>query len=288
MKGTVEIFCDGNPRAGYGHIRRSRTLAERLERDGIEARVVGLSNTASAMLPSPRRLSEEPKIAVFDSFQDISHSIEAAHRLGQTTVTLDWFGPVLPDVNIAVFAHSEVRANKSAYTGFEFILIREEIASQRRQLSKSENRRVLVFIGGGDLLSQAIPVAVRLRNFGYQVTVVQGPLAKKSGNAEGYEVLVDPPHLPSLLASCDWAVTNGGGCYFEAMCLGKASLVLPQTASELKIALYGQSLGAALGIGQDALRPFSPEEIEPIATRSAEIVDGRGAERVSRIIREQL
>ena len=288
MKGTVEIFCDGNLVAGYGHIRRSCTLAERLERDGIEARVVGLSKTACAMLPSPRRLSKEPKIAVFDSSQDISHNIEAAHRRGQTTVTLDWFGPVVPDVNIAVFAHSEVRAHKAAYTGFEFILIRDEIASQPRQLSRSENRRVLVFIGGGDLLRQANPVAVRLRDLGYQVTVVQGPLAKKTGNAEGYEVLVDPPQLPSLLASCAWSVTNGGGCYFEAMCLGKASLVLPQTDSELKIARYGQSLGAALGIGQEALRPFSREEIEPIGIRSAKIVDGRGAERVSKIIREQL
>lgn len=282
---VAEIFCDGNEKVGWGHIRRSSALAARLEKEGIGVRVSGLSESASRMLPTPKYLGVPAKVVVFDSHVGIDDQIRTAHEGGQTTVALDWFGETIPNINIAVYPHGEVRATRQAYVGFQYILVREEIATLHRTPPTGRAKRVLVVIGGGDLLGQGPEAARRLRDEGLDVTLVQGPLAKAIVADVGYRVLVNPPELPQLLASCDWAVTNGGGCLFEALCVGKAAFVLPQTSEEWKIARFAEEHGAVLGVGIEGLRSFHPEEVRGVSEYGLELVDGRGVERVSSIIR---
>lgn len=284
----VEIFCEGNEKVGYGHIRRSSTLAARLERDGVDVRVGGLSGNARRMLPPPKHTGRAARVVIFDSLFGIDNQIRAAHERGQITVALDWFGETIPNVNVAVYPHGEVRATREAYIGFEYILVREEIALHPRRQPDGRTNRVLVLLGGGDLLGQGHEASRYLRDHGLEVTLVQGPLARNTEEDAGYRVLVNPTELPQLLASCDWAVTNGGGCLFEALCLGKAVFVLPQSDAEMKIALFVQERGAALGIGLDSLRKVHSDELGPVAECGVKLIDGRGAERVSAIIRGQL
>lgn len=281
----TEIFCDGNDKVGWGHIRRSSALAARLEKDGIGVRLSGLSESARRMLPTPKHPGVPARVVVFDSHSGIDDQVRSAHERGQTTVALDWFGATVPNVNIAVYPHQEVRATRDSYIGFKYILVREEIAVLHRTQSTGRAKRVLVVIGGGDLLGQGPEAARRLSDEGLDVTLVQGPLAKGLDADVGYRVLVNPPELPQLLASCDWAVTNGGGCLFEALCVGKAPFVLPQTNEELTIARFAEEHGAVLGIGLECLRSFQPGEIRAISDRGLDLVDGRGVERVSSIIR---
>lgn len=282
----VEISCEGNDKVGYGHIRRSSALAAQLERDGIDVRLVGLSDEARRWLPPPKFAGRSAGIQIFDSPCKVDDKIRIAQMYGQITVALDWFGETaIPDVNIVVYPHGQVRGTKEVHVGFEYILIREEIASLHRTPATCSAERVLVFLGGGNLLSQGHETARRLSQQGLEVTLVQGPLAMNSGDGEGYQVLVNPKNLPQLLAASDWAVTNGGGCLFEAMCIGKAAVVLPQTDAEMKIARFAEKRGAVLGIGLDSLRKFQCDEISIVAERGANLVDGRGALRVSSIVR---
>lgn len=284
-RSLVEIHCEGNEKVGYGHIRRSSTLAAQLERDGLDVRISGLSEEAKRWLPAPRFAGRSADIQIFDSPYGIDNKIRAARANGQITVALDWFGDAIPDVNIAVYPHGEVRGTRDVYVGFEYILIREKIAMLHRVHATQSAKNVLVFLGGGDMLNQGHEAARLLSRHGLDVTLVQGPLATNMSDGEGYRVLINPEDLPQLLEACDWAVTNGGGCMFEAMCVGKAAFVLPQTEAEKKLACFAVEQGAVLGISLDGLRKFGIAELGSVAERGANLVDGSGAARISTIVR---
>ena len=281
----VEIYCDGSAKVGYGHIHRCRTLATQLDRDGVDVCILGLSDEARRLLPEPKRTGRLASVQVFDSPCNIDDMLHAAQLRGQITVALDWFGEVIPDVNIAVYPHGEVRGIKKVHIGFEYILLRDEIVLRRQLPATHSAKCVLVVLGGGDLLNQGHELSRRLCEQGLEVTLVQGPFAKNRDAGDGYRVLINPTELPQLLASCDWAVTNGGGCLFEAMCLRKAAYVFPQTEAEENIAHFAETRGAILGVGSANLRAFSYAELGVAAERGANLVDGLGGSRVSSIIR---
>jgi spore coat polysaccharide biosynthesis predicted glycosyltransferase SpsG len=281
----VDIICDGDERIGYGHIRRSLALAEQLEKDGLAVRLVGLSEQAIRALPAVDSSDEPASVVIFDAPRGIEEHIDSVVNNGQACITLDWFGEAVPDVNIAIYPHGELRARRMSYTGFEYIIIRDEIIAQRGAASVGSGKKVLVCLGGGDLLHQAHQAASKLSEQGLDVVLVQGPLAADTTEDDKFQVLVSPAGLPGLMASADWLVTNGGGCLFEALCLGKAVVVLPQTDQETKIAAYAAEKSTLLGIGMDALRQYGSDELMAVMGRGDNLVDGRGAERISQIVR---
>lgn len=282
---AIDIFCEGNKKVGYGHIRRAITLASQLEKDGISVRILGLSEDARVLLPKPATIRSSPRVHIFDLPCVNDDRIRESQSSGYFTVALDWFGATIPDVNIAVYPHSEVLGKKAVYIGFQYILIREDVASYGRATSTHSANNVLIVLGGGDLLDQGHETALFLRKKGLDVTLVQGPLASNVGSGDGYRVIVNPKNLTQLLINCDWVVTNGGGCLFEAICLGKAAFVLPQTQQETKIARYVESKRAILGIGSKDLRAFENVELNIVSERGFKLVDGKGASRISSIVR---
>lgn len=284
----VDILCDGNDKIGFGHIRRSQTLAAQLMRDGVSVRFMGSSVQSNFMLSVMAKAGRVPTITIFDTPLDIDDEINLRAKQGQLTIALDYFGNSLPDVSIAVFAHQEVRAKRAVYVGFEYILIRDEIFGLRGGAYSERSDRVLVMVGGGDTLGQSHLAAHALAQAGCTVTLIQGPYAISSQRYSNYEVCTNPSNLPELFAGCDWAVTSGGGSLFEGLCLGKAVHVLPQTAAEERIAQYVFSQGGLLGIGLDSLRAYSVNEVVEVAAKGAHLVDGLGAQRVSQVVRSWL
>jgi spore coat polysaccharide biosynthesis predicted glycosyltransferase SpsG len=270
---VVEIRCDGNREVGFGHLRRSLTLAEALK-PYMQVQVIGLSEDASRMIGGGYEKVHDARIVILDSPYSIADQLQELKQSGTTTVALDWFGAELADINIVVYPHHEVRALQAAYTGFEYILIRDEITSLKRKHAPVTSNQVLICFGGADLLQQGHSTAVFLRDLGFDVTLVQGPFATDLSEGKGYKVLVNPPDFPTLLAKSDWVVSNGGGCLFETFCLGKAAYVLPQTEAELKIAVYAEERGAVLGIGIENLRRFNVEELSTPAAQGMQLVDG--------------
>ncbi len=284
----VEIFCEGGKTVGYGHIRRASTLAARLEKDGIDVRISGLSGAARQLLATPKHVGRVAQVVVFDSHVGIDDQICETRKRGQVSIALDWFGGTSPNINIVVYPHGEVRATCKTYIGFKYVLIREDIALLPRTPPIGSANRALVVLGGGDILEQGHQVSRYLHDLGLDVTLVEGPLVGNRKKDTGYRVVVNPNKFPHLLASCDWVVTNGGGCFFEALFLDKATFVLPQSNAEMKIANYVQEKGAVLGIGIDQLRRFRLDELIPVSDCGRKLIDGGGARRISGIIRKQL
>jgi spore coat polysaccharide biosynthesis predicted glycosyltransferase SpsG len=281
-------MCDGNEKIGFGHVRRSQARAAQLVRDGVSVRVIGNSAQSNNMLHASRAEDSVSPIVIFDTPLNIEENLTILAKQGRFTIALDYFGNALPDVNIAVFAHQAVRARRVAHVGFEYILIRDEISELRAHARAASSDRVIVMVGGGDILEQGHLAAQALVQAGCTVTVIQGPYAVSSQRCSGYEVSINPSNLPELFAGCDWAVTSGGGSLFEGLCLGKAMHVLPQTAAEERIARHVDSRGALLGIGLDFLRAYSLKEVINVSAKSAPLVDGLGTKRVSKIVRSWL
>jgi len=284
----IDILCDCNNKVGLGHIRRSLTLAGQLESEGAAVRLIGLSEQSREMLPPATLGDSEPSITIFDSPFDVEERIVKLTELGGLSVALDYFGRAIPDVNIAVFAHKQVRAKRVSYVGFEYILIREEISLLRGCSPTGRADRVMVMVGGGDILGQGHIAAQILTAAGCDVTLVRGPFSGSRGECAKYEVRITPPDLPELFAGCDWAVTSGGGSLFEGLCLGKAVHVLPQTDAETRIAHHIAARKGLLGIGLDSLRAYTPLEVFEVGERGSRFVDGLGARRVSKIVRSFL
>ncbi len=282
----IEIFCDGNEQIGYGHIKRSCELASYLEKFGLQVRLTGLSDTAKKLLPVSHHTSEEATIALFDCMEGMDKEILAVKQKGIPVVTLDWFGKETPDVNIVIYPHHEVLAKKEKHIGFEYIIIRNDIASLKPIALVENKKNALVCIGGGDLLGQAHKAANTLTKLGYDVTLVQGPLAKDKSETKEFKVVVNPPNFPQLLKECDIAVTNGGGCLFEALYLGKPTIVLPQTDYEMSIAQYAKQTNALLGIGIENIKLFSHEECISASENGKKLIDGKGLERICSIIKK--
>ena len=287
-KPLVEIYCDGNQQIGFGHIRRSISLSEQLISDGIDVRISALTEIARSMLPEPKHLERKASVVVFDSFQGIGTLIEKANLNRQITITLDWFGKPVPDINIVVFPHNEVHAKKEVFIGLEYIIIRKEITDLCKLKTSRSSNNVVICLGGGDILNQGHQVAQLLSNQKIDVTLIQGPLTRSYKTNLGYKCLNNPPNYPNLLADCNWVVTNGGGCFFEALCLGKASFVLPQTNFEMNIAQFALEKDALLGIGIENLHQYKESEIIKTALSGKMLVDGLGVERISSIIKNYL
>jgi len=281
----VELVCDGAPDVGYGHVRRALTLADALRAEGVTTRLSALSPEAQASLPAQPEYKGEARVVVLDVPHGGDALILRARESGQRVVALDWFGAEEPDVAIVVHPHRPVRARFRCFIGWQYLMIRAEIASKPRGLI---GEGVLVVLGGGDVLKQGHAAAQRLADQGIAATLVQGPLAADLGASEHYEVLVDPPDLAQRLAACGWMVTNGGGCMFEAMCLGKATVALPQTEAEKVLTCVAMERGGLLGIGFEYLRPYTHRELQCVARRAADLVDGGGAERVAGIVKDQI
>ena len=170
----VEIFCDGNERIGYGHIRRALTLSSQLIKDGFDVRLSGISEKARSMLPFSQPKRQASRVNIFDAPYGIESYLSSAKADGCITITLDWFGNEIPDVNIAVFPHQEVRAHLDTYIGFEYALIRDEITSLPIYHFGGNYKNVLVVLGGGDILSQGHSVASYLCKLGFNVTLIEG------------------------------------------------------------------------------------------------------------------
>jgi len=287
-KSFVEIFCDGNPIIGFGHIRRSIALANFLTKQNIFVKLSGLSEDATKYLPQSDYVTGKAQICIFDSMIGIDSRIAEAKKKGKITVTLDWFGDTVADINIVVFPHQEVKALKMSYVGFENIIIRDEILSLKPKKKNTGWQNVIVSIGGADLLKQSYQVAEFLCNRDFKVTVVQGPLTNPNLTTKSFHVLHNPDNFPEILNSCDWAVTNGGGCLFETLFLGIPSFVLPQTPFEWRIANFAAKKNAILGAGIENIRDFSNEEFEVVSKNGMNLIDGQGLRRIYNIIKELL
>jgi len=276
-KPEIHLLYKASLAIGLGHRKRCESLVAEFRRAGfvVDLQEFDLFDLASLNSNSVVIL-DFPEIA-----DGVIDSIQKRARL----VVLDYFGSAAPELSINVFEHfSQIPAGRR-YSGFEFILLRDEILA--RQPSSLRSDRVLVQLGGGDLKGQSLEVAEYLAASGVEVDLVYGPLVSAIPNVKSdlIHVHVNPANLPDQMAQAKWAVTNGGGALFECCYLNTPCWIMPQSDNEARIAQYFCERHWALGYG-DQLYSHDVKEMNLNVVRSP--IDGRGASKIVDIIKREI
>jgi spore coat polysaccharide biosynthesis predicted glycosyltransferase SpsG len=279
MSASIRIVADGSPTYGYGHLSRTHELAFSFEEAGFFVEYVNLRKSSNAGASGVQTRD----LTLIDLPYDGDHWLADARSKGEGVIGIDYLGRGRPDILIRMNRPlGNVPAHRVFY-GLDYAIIRREIRTAPRVLGNY----VLVSIGGADVNDQGALCAGMLSNWGLKTILVRGPLAKQHTlPAARFRVVNEPPDFSRLLGGCGWAVTNGGTTMLEALSMGKAVHVVPQTAEEMRFASELLERGLLLGIGIDSLRPPEPDRIASLGRRASAAVDGQGANRIVGIGRE--
>jgi spore coat polysaccharide biosynthesis predicted glycosyltransferase SpsG len=282
----VRIICEGGKRFGFGHLRRSATLANAFKRNGFDVRVEPQSAEAISLLPASPSDKGDADLWLLDLPHDASHWVEDARRQKRPVVALDYIGTQAPDLVISIFHRGTVPEGVCHLVGLEYAIIRPEIAALA---PAPTGRGVIIVMGGGDQLGLAEQAALRLHALGFEVTIVDGPLAT-TNEILPPEVsrLPKPGDIAPVMASSAWGVTSGGGAMMEMLCLGKPVHVIPRTPFEAALAQLVFDKGGLLGIGLDRLQMPSEFCSRTISRTARTLVDGKGVDRIVKAIESML
>ena len=286
----VNIFCDASLEIGYGHVMRSRTLASKLNSNGFEVSIFGLSEFSQNLLDKKdNNIENDAELIIYDSPINVENHLANAISNGKKTIALDWFGLTSPHINIAIHPHKEPKCLHKKFVGLDYILIREEFFPYRNSLDSKNFNKVLILMGGGDINGYGEVIANKLSLYNLDVTLIKGPLQNKNYSSDNnYGVLFNPPNIAKKFSESDWIITNGGSSFFEAQFVGKSAFVIPQTDNEETIAKIFFDRDAILGIGIDSIKEITCNQLKSISKNSKSIIDGKGADRITSIINEFL
>ncbi len=213
--------------------------------------------------------------------------------------------------------HADFRINvlypmPDAVTDSQYIALRSEFqeAHEQARAIRLEVRELLVIQGGSDTYG-FIPRIIRSLE-GLKIclhcTVVVGPAfrheleLREALTASSLDITVvrSARNMAELMREADLAITAGGLTMFELSCVGTPSLVVCAEPFEVETARRFEKAGAVLNLGfggsLDYRRlPASVDDLAADAERrramsrcGKQLVDGKGCERIIRLIRERV
>jgi spore coat polysaccharide biosynthesis predicted glycosyltransferase SpsG len=324
---SLRVLCcvAGGSRIGMGHVSRSLELARALEAVGVS--ITGFAcnddlHSRRAILASgwlvwsdagddlPLR---ETDVLLVDCPDGLGEKLKAWRRWHKTpVVALDRFDMETCDADLVINLinhHPTMTRPRSPAVGYVegvgHAIIRPEFlaarAAHRRVAPCASN--VIVSFGGADPQNRTGLVldAVALGGFpGKTVRVVVGANFSRAAEVKeqalrlGVEAIEGATHLASLFAGADLAVSGGGTTMLELACVGTPTLVLPQTAAELRFAESLAARRAVRVMGGDVTAVAVQHEIGRLVDDRAAragfsaaamaAVDGLGARRIADLI----
>ncbi|HVX04720.1 MAG TPA: UDP-2,4-diacetamido-2,4,6-trideoxy-beta-L-altropyranose hydrolase, partial [Rhodanobacteraceae bacterium] len=195
--------------------------------------------------------------------------------------------------------------------GTRYALLRAEFSAVRehslRRRAAGGLRNILVSMGGVDQLNATGRVLQALRQCTLpqdcRLAVLMGARApwldaiRSLAAAMPWpcEVKVDASNVAELIADCDLAIGAAGGSAWERCVLGAPSLLVVTASNQQDVARSLERAGAARVLGDiDSIAVMLPramtgldsEVLARMSGAAREVCDGRGAERVTRVLRQ--
>lgn len=190
------------------------------------------------------------------------------------------------------------------YEGLEYAIIRQEFQNHISQERKASPKvsQVLVTFGGADTKGNTIRVIGLLAEAGirgFKLDVVLGPLwhgelPAKSGLDIQVHHSVSALTMASLMTRADLAFCGSGTTMLELLAVGTPVVILPQNRWEMRFALSVEQKGAVRVIQSDVAQSHEVGYISDLfasfparnemSQRGKSLVDGKGTERIRRII----
>jgi len=292
-------------------------LEARLGAEGM--RVVTLAADAGQTARTAQELGAD--WVVLDGYQFDTGYQKALKDAGARLLVLDdngEAGTYHADLvlNQNVHARAEWYESRAPHTrlllGTRYALLRREFRVWRDSPRETPEvvRRILVTLGGSDpdnVTLKVLDALALIRREGLEATVVIGGGNPHRAGLEDaaarmpfpVRVVVNAADMPELMAWADVAVSAGGSTVWELAFLGVPSLLLVTAENQLGVAEGMRVRGATHSLGwageQTALSLASsltallddPARRSKMSRQARALVDGRGAERVLRTLREE-
>ena len=210
-------------------------------------------------------------------------------------------------------AHDSLYVNREPDTGLllgpRYVLLREEFLewSGREREIKDAARRVLITLGGSDpnnVTRRVVQGLQRVEIEGLEGVVVVGPSnpfgveleASLLGSGRSVRLERDVANMPELMTWADVAVSGAGSTCWELAFMGTPFITIILAENQEPIAESLSKTGGAVSAGW--YHELTPETLAEqlveligdrrlrvnLSRRGREIVDGRGAARVSRFL----
>jgi len=321
---TVLIKTMGSSEIGTGHIYRSLALSKELEKDfrvifhvndSPQVEVLMQEQGASYFLDADLESLVTREHADLFLLDQLGRDDEILQELKTQfphlkTIALDYFDyeNEFIDVIINLFNHNlekprPDRDNVQYYEGLEYAIIKDEFqsyVSDNKEISP-EVRKVLVTFGGVDKRGNTERVLQLLETAeirDVEVDVVFGPLSKGEIPKDLTFSIRIHQSIPAslmvkLMTEADLAFCGSGTTMMELLSVGTPSVVLPQNLFEERFALGVEGREAIKVIKDNPqegdveyIRHLfaSPRERERLSQRGKLLIDGKGKERIYRII----
>jgi hypothetical protein len=221
--------------------------------------------------------------------------VEELQARGRRVALLDDLGPARACADLVIDPPTAALWPPAAgerLSGFEHALIRADVLAARAPHPPGE--RVLLGLGGSDPLGLTPALASALA--GHELEIALGPGYRAAPPAHG-RVLDSPADWSAALARADLVICGFGHSLLEAAYLGVPAIAVvyleehvpharafcangTATAIEMVDGPRGPELAALV-----RARFADPEALRATGRRAAELVDGRGAERVAAALR---
>jgi spore coat polysaccharide biosynthesis predicted glycosyltransferase SpsG len=202
--------------------------------------------------------------------------------------------------------------NDDAVTDPAYVALRKEFI-EANKISKTIKERVgiiLITQGGADTYGFIPKIAGALSGIekDCRIDIVIGPAFKHhqklkeaiDKSKRNYNIIYNATNMGELMQRSDMAVTAGGNTLFELACVGVPSIVICGEEFEEETAEAMEKYGFTENLGFGGR--VSPERIAErvkllmadknrraeMSRRGQEIIDGRGAERIIKLIKEYI
>jgi spore coat polysaccharide biosynthesis predicted glycosyltransferase SpsG len=309
--GTIALICDADHKIGYGHHSRCQTLHnhllqhqalqdklvhDKLVHDKLLHKKLSLlvhyqTDTIANITKFDQLNLQQLSLALIDTPYADNRLIKQLKDANIPIICLDLFPEQPVDLVIALFEHQAT--DHADLLGLDYCIIRDQIRHCEPQQPVRSASSVLITIGGADINNLSQQVIEQIKQYPLTISVVLGPLADPQSTSKllkdnSVNVYQQPDNFAALLNSHDWVISNAGTTLFEAMYLGKAVNVIPQTEHEANVAQYALEQQAILGIGIEQLAMPSEEQMKVASSNARQLVDGKGVERIVELIVERI
>ena len=245
IQSSICLRVAGSPQIGFGHVRRSWTLASQLQADGWRVQCVATSAEAAAWLARaglpvvveshPDSLDRiiqvlqeavPPALCLVDDPTCPSEALRTLRRWAPVACVDDTGDRAVP---VDLVINGSAGAEQLVYRGTpetryllgpQYMLLRSAFAQRpNRPTARPGIQRALVLVGGGEqgrvagemlqLVLQALPAA--------SVDVVVGPFGTPFALVEDQRVRVHryPEDMRALMLGADLAISGGGQTAYE-------------------------------------------------------------------------
>ena len=325
---NIVIRADANHTIGVGHFIRCMTLARQLKYAGhtIEFQslceisqlvqsaqdngihLVQLGTDSTDHEANLIESNSHHDWAIVDGYHFTEKSHESARSVADRLLVIDdaprdipYKADLILDQNYGAEIQKYPAAVNAHLLGTKYSLIRPEITSIREySLSRQRTsiKSLVITFGGSDPAGATGKIVTALKNAAtgtLQVAVIAGPANSQITELTqlcetfGYDLRVNPPNLPEILANADLAIGATGTTVWELMCLGvpvlSTSIADNQIPAALALERDGliEYFGKSSELSQDSLSQLISEHISnsdklsTMAQRASRKIDGNGA-----------